>query len=103
LLRSLQEIQPGFVEEAKAQAGLWSQVVVVVVKTMPGKHPVNFLQKKKTAVLGALHVIRKAMQYEITLSGVLHHWFKKRSTRGKETCDEMIMWSRGGSFPPEAT
>jgi hypothetical protein len=25
LLRSLQEIQPDFVEEAKAQAGLWSQ------------------------------------------------------------------------------
>jgi hypothetical protein len=25
LLRSLQEIQPDFVEEGKAQAGLWSQ------------------------------------------------------------------------------
>jgi hypothetical protein len=25
MLRSLQEIQPDFVEEAKAQAGLWSQ------------------------------------------------------------------------------
>jgi hypothetical protein len=25
LLRSLQEIQPDFVEEAKASAGLWSQ------------------------------------------------------------------------------
>jgi hypothetical protein len=25
MLRSLQEIQPGFVEEARASAGLWSQ------------------------------------------------------------------------------
>jgi hypothetical protein len=47
---------------------------------MPGKHSINPLQK--TAVLGTSHIIRKVLQSETwSLSGRVHHQFKRKSTR----------------------
>jgi hypothetical protein len=47
------------------------------------------LYKKKTAVLGTSHIIRKLLQSEnLSLSGGVHQWFKRRSTRGKEIDDD---------------
>jgi hypothetical protein len=38
----------------------------------------------KTAVLGTSHIIRKVLQSETgSLSGGIHHWFKRKSTRRK--------------------
>jgi hypothetical protein len=51
------------------------------LETIPGKHSIDSLQKK-TAVLGTSHVIRKVLQSEtLSLSGGVHHWFKRKSTR----------------------
>jgi hypothetical protein len=37
---------------------------------------------KKTAILGTSHIIRKVLQAETwSLSGGVHHWLKRRSTR----------------------
>jgi len=37
------------------------------------------------------HTIRKLLQSEIwRLSGGVHHWFKGRNTRGKETYDDVM-------------
>jgi hypothetical protein len=34
------------------------------LETIPGKHSIDSLQKKKTAVLGTSHIIRKVLQSE---------------------------------------
>jgi hypothetical protein len=50
------------------------------LETIPGKHSTDSLQK--TAVLGTSHIIRKVLQSEtFSLSGGVHHWFKRKSTR----------------------
>jgi hypothetical protein len=57
------------------------------METIPGKHSTNSLQKP--AVLWISHITRKVLQYGTwRMSGGMHHWFKRRSTRGKETCDK---------------
>jgi hypothetical protein len=43
----------------------------------------------KTAILGTSHILRKVLQAETgCLSGGVHHWLKRRSTREKKTCDK---------------
>jgi hypothetical protein len=43
----------------------------------------------KTAVLRTSHTIRKALQSETgSVSGGVHHWFKRRGTSEKKTCDK---------------
>jgi hypothetical protein len=50
------------------------------VKAIPGQHSIDSLQK--TAILGTSHIIRKVLQAETCgLSGGVHHWLKRRSTR----------------------
>jgi hypothetical protein len=50
------------------------------LETIPGKHSVDSLQK--TAVPGTSHNKRKVLQSETrSLSGGVHHWFKRKSTR----------------------
>jgi hypothetical protein len=45
-----------------------------------GKHSIDSLQK--TAALGTSHIIRKVLQSETgSLSGGVHIWFKRKSTR----------------------
>jgi hypothetical protein len=54
------------------------------LETISGKHPTDSVQK--AAVLGTSHIIRKVLQSETwRLSGGVHHWFKGRSPRGKES------------------
>jgi hypothetical protein len=37
---------------------------------------------QKTAILGTSHIIREVLQAEtLSLSGGVHHWLKRRSTR----------------------
>jgi len=56
----------------------------ILLETIPGKHSIVSLQKAAIPVTS--HIIRKVLQSEIwSLSGGAHHWFKRRSTRGKET------------------
>jgi len=48
---------------------------------------------QETAVLGTWHIISKVLQSETwSLSAGVHHWFKRRSTRGKETCGKRRWW-----------
>jgi hypothetical protein len=50
------------------------------LETIPLKHSIDSLQK--TAVLETSHIIRKVLQSEtLSLSGGVHHWFKRESTR----------------------
>jgi hypothetical protein len=52
----------------------------VYLETIPGQHSIDSLQK--TAILGTWHIIRKVLQAETwSLSGGVHHWLKRRSTR----------------------
>jgi hypothetical protein len=44
------------------------------METIPGKHSIDSVQKT------AVHIIRKVLQSE-SLSGAVHHWFKRKSTR----------------------
>jgi hypothetical protein len=45
-----------------------------------------YKKKKKTSLLGASYIARKVLQYETgSLGGGVHHWFKRRSTRGEDT------------------
>jgi len=37
----------------------------------------------KEGALGTSHIIRKVLQ-----SGEVYHWFRRRSTKEKETCDK---------------
>jgi hypothetical protein len=42
----------------------------------------NNIFPTKTAILGASHIVRKVLQAETwSLSGGVHHWLKRRSTR----------------------
>jgi hypothetical protein len=50
------------------------------LETIPGQHSIDSLQK--TAILGTSHITRKVLQAEtLSLSGGVHHWLKRRSTR----------------------
>jgi hypothetical protein len=55
--------------------GIVSKRFKKYLETMPGKHSTDSLQK--IAILGTSH-----------LSGGVHHWLKRRSTREKKTCDK---------------
>jgi hypothetical protein len=60
--------------------GIVSKSLQKYLETIPGQHSIDSLQK--TAILGTSHIIRKVLQAETwSLSGVVHHWLKSRSTR----------------------
>jgi hypothetical protein len=53
------------------------------METIPGQHSIDSLQK--TVILGTSHIIRKVLQAETrSLSGGVHRWLKRRSTREKK-------------------
>jgi hypothetical protein len=63
-----------------AATGIVSKHLQKYLETIPGQHSVDSLQK--TAILGTSHIIRKVLQAESwSLSGGVHHWLKRRSTR----------------------
>jgi hypothetical protein len=60
--------------------GIVSKSLRKYLETIPGQHSIYSLQK--TAILGTSHIIRKVLQAETcSLSGGVHHWLKRRSTR----------------------
>jgi Co/Zn/Cd efflux system component len=60
--------------------GIVSKILQIYLETVPGQHSIDSLQK--TAILGTSHIIRKVLQAETwSLSGRVHHWLKRRSTR----------------------
>jgi hypothetical protein len=65
--------------------GIATKGLKTYLETIPGKHSIDCLQK--TAVLGTSHIIRKVLQPEnLSLSGGVHHLFKRKSTR--KTCEK---------------
>jgi hypothetical protein len=56
--------------------GIVSKSLQKYLETIPGQHSIDSLQK--TATLGTSHIIRKVPS---SLSGGVHHWLKRRSTR----------------------
>jgi hypothetical protein len=60
--------------------GIVSKSFQKYLGTIPGQHSIDSLQK--TAILGTSHIIRKVLQAVTwSLSGGVHHWLKRRSTR----------------------
>jgi hypothetical protein len=60
--------------------GIVSNSLQKYLETITGQHSIDSLQK--TAILGTSHIIRKVLQAETcSLSGGVHHWLKRRSTR----------------------
>jgi hypothetical protein len=60
---------------------------------IPGTHSIDSLKRKRTAVLGTSYTIKKVLQSENgSLSGGVHQWFKRRSTRGEETQNKRWWW-----------
>jgi hypothetical protein len=57
-------------------------------QTMVGKHPVDSLQKKKNSC--TRDTAQNKVLYSATgsLSCGVHHYFKRRNTRVKGTCDK---------------
>ena len=62
--------------------GMLTKGVKKNLESIPGKHPVDSLQK--TAIFGTSHLIGKVLQSETcSLSGGDHRWFKRGSTGGQ--------------------
>jgi hypothetical protein len=56
--------------------GIVSKSLQKYLETIPGQHSIDSLQK--TVILRTSHIIRKVLS---SLSGGVHHWLKRRSTR----------------------
>jgi hypothetical protein len=60
--------------------GIVSKSFQKYLETIPGQHSIDSLQK--TVIPATSHIIRKVLQAETcSLSGGVHHWLKRRSTR----------------------